>query len=44
MKGAPLAEPSMLAKAASWLLTIGWRKRGLIRPNESPKFAPRGEA
>jgi REP element-mobilizing transposase RayT len=44
MKGAPLADASMLAKAASWLLTVGWRKRGLIRPDESPKSAPRGEA
>jgi REP element-mobilizing transposase RayT len=44
MKGAPLADASMLAKTASWLLTTGWRRRGLIRPDESPKPAPRGEA
>ena len=29
----------LIAKAASWLLKVGWRKRGLIRPNESPKPA-----
>jgi REP element-mobilizing transposase RayT len=44
MKGAPLTDPSILPKAASWLLTIGWRKRGLIRPDETPKSAPRCEA
>jgi hypothetical protein len=44
MKGTPLADPSMLAKAAGWMLTDGWRKRGLIRPDETPRSAPRCEA
>ena len=32
----PKATPSAVAKAQTWLLGPGWRRAGLIDPNEIP--------
>ena len=34
----PVIDLSMLAKPRSWSLRFGWRRRGLIDPNERPKL------
>ncbi len=34
--------PSPIAAARSWLMTIGWRRGGLLFANESPKLRPAG--
>ena len=35
----PRADPPEVAPAHTWLLTIGWRQRGLVDPAEVPGFA-----
>ena len=30
----------LLARARTWLLTVGWKKRGLIDPREAPAGTP----
>ncbi len=34
----PPSEPSVTGSARTWLATVGWRRRGLIDPGESPKI------
>ena len=34
--------PTWLARARTWLLTAGWRRRGLLSLRELPRGAPRG--
>jgi putative transposase len=36
----PLATPSPVLPARTWLATIGWRRAGPIQPHEAPRPAP----
>lgn len=41
-RGAPREHRTWLARARTWLLTLGWRRNGLLSTRELPRAGPHG--